>query len=93
MREVTFSFDQNFLTAIGGNMHCPNLARTLGYLALWAMPAGDTHGDTSGRYSGRVKIYGDRCGDLHAIYHNAKGEATYNIGGVRRDDGTYSTHS
>ncbi len=92
MREVEIKLDPNFINVVG-SLYGEHLTRALGYLSMWAIPTGESHGDTSGRYTGKVKIYGDRNGDLHAIYHNSKGEATYNIGAVLHDDGHYSTHS
>jgi hypothetical protein len=93
MRTVEITLDNEFMDAVDGNPYHKNVAQAIGYLSCWAMPTGESHGDTSGRYCGKVRIYGGRGGELAATYHNAKGEPTYHIGAVRHADGSYSFHS
>lgn len=82
-RTVTLTFDDEFqnvvIETIGQVYH------TIGYLAMWAI--------SSEQRSGNLTIFGDREGNLHARYRNKAGEVTYEIFGMRDENGEYSTHS
>lgn len=62
----------------------PNVERAIGYLATWAVGGG--------RFK-TVRIGGDKDGNLDALYLKDDGSLGYEIGAIRREDGTYSFHS
>jgi hypothetical protein len=81
-RDIVLQFDEEFPVPNGAQDTL--LTAAVGYLCMWAV-----HND---RYC-RLRLYGDRRGDLHARYTNKDGVETYVIFGHRQEDGNYSFHS
>ena len=82
MRTIILGYDEGFMDAVDGNADKAQAA--VGYLASWAI-------GTPRYYS--VSIWGDSRGCLNATYAGIDGEQTYEMLGLRSDDGTYSFHS
>jgi len=78
-RTVEISLNEEFYNVVGDTHHANNC---IGVLSMWAI--------ISERYSGRLTIYGDKEGQLHATYRNQKGEVTYTMYCQRRADGAYT---
>lgn len=82
-RTVEIHLTEEFTNIVANTQHHAN--NCIGYLSMWAIH--------SERYSGKLTIYGDKDGCLNATYRNKAGDVTYSMYGLRREDGTYSTHS
>lgn len=82
-RTVAVSLSQDFLSVTAENGK--DVSEAIGYLTTWAIG--------SERHSGRVSLYGDRLGNLHANYRNANDDVSYELYGQRGEDGSYSFHS
>ena len=84
-RTVEMRFHEEFETTAAEKMKEVNAA--IGYLSMWAVTSPE-------RYAGKVGIYGDQRGDLHASYRDKDtGEITYTIFAQRGENGSYSFHS
>ena len=85
-RTVMITMDDEFMAK-----NAREKRAAIGYLATWAHMDGDTE---KHRYMGQVNIYcDDERGEITAHYHNSKGERTYVIGAIEREDGSFSFHS
>lgn len=58
--------------------------KVVGYLSLWAIHANNKQ---------TVKMFFANNGDVSASYYDNDGKLTYELYGMRGDDGSYSTHS
>lgn len=82
-RELKITFDENFRDAIGNNLD-KEVCNAIGYLSTWAI-----HSES--KY--RTNIYGDKDGNISAVYFDKAGNVRFSIFGQRSETGTYSFHS
>lgn len=82
-RTVEIILDENF-TNMAGKALSGQVFHAIGYLSMWAI---------GGKNYTKVRIVGDRHGDIDAVYMNDAGDRTYTIGAVLRDNGEYTFHS
>lgn len=85
VREVTMKFQEGFNEIAINTIE--QVHKAIGYLITWAVNS------DSERYKGKMTLFGDDNGDLHAAYHNQQGEVTYTIFGQRDEQGHYTFHS
>lgn len=85
-RTVEIALSDEFLLKTQENdVQTRTVSEAVGYLSTWAL-------NGMGNYAGKLSIYGDKNGDLHATYRNKEGSVTYNIFG-QLNEKEYSFHS
>lgn len=85
-RTIELSIPQAFIDALSEediSTVDPRVCAAVGFLVMWAVGGPLT----------KVRVHGDRTGELTANYADDKGERQYVIGAIPRADWTYSFHS
>lgn len=86
MRTVELKLSEEFLKELSDNgvgAVDKRLCDAIGYLSMWGL---------NGR-AVKVVIYGDRRGEMTAVYSTAGGSDVFVIGAVPDDNWNYSFHS
>lgn len=85
-RTVELAFSEEFvdvLSKAGVSLIDKRVSDALGYLSAWGV----------GGRAAKVRIVGDRRGELTAVYMDPKGDHVFTIGTVPDDSWTFSFHS